>query len=97
MKCIGSLQEKEEADGVDVGGLLSPLHAIAGDLRIDISLRPLIYYTLFFSESLRRRLAWWFLWATRSDRPLIIVSTQAPEKRTPTIRRRGRERRLGPR
>jgi thiamine pyrophosphokinase len=31
MKCIQSLQEKEEADGVDVGGLLLPLHAIAGD------------------------------------------------------------------
>ena len=43
----------------------------------------------FFSDTLRRRLALWLLWATRSDRPLIIVSTQAPEKRTSAIRRRG--------
>ena len=31
MKCIWSLQEKEEADGVDVGGLLLPLRAIVCD------------------------------------------------------------------
>jgi hypothetical protein len=98
MKCIQSLQDKEKADGVDVGGLLLPLHPIASDPGIYVSPLPLRYqYVLFLSDSLRRRLIGWLLWATRSDRPLIIISTQAPEKRTPTIRRRGRERRLGPR
>lgn len=90
MKCIQSLEEKEEADGVDVGGLLLPFaHDCRRSKEIYISLLPL--------DSLRRRLTCWLLWATRSDRPLVIVSTQASEKRTPTIRRCGRERRLGPR
>jgi len=53
MKCIQSLQEKEEADGIDVGGLLLPLHAIAGDPAIYIFLLPLLYqYTLFFFRPL---------------------------------------------
>jgi hypothetical protein len=95
MKCIQSLQEKEEADGVDVGGLLLPFaHDRPAIQEFIISL---LYFMLFFSDSLRRRLTLWLLWATRSDRPLVVVSTQAPQKRTPTVRRRGRERRLGPR
>lgn len=95
MKCIRSLQEKEEADGVDVGALLLPF---AHDPRRSRNLySPSLFYSSFFLESLRRRLTLWLLWATRSDRPLVVVSTQAPEKRTPTVRRRGRERRLGPR
>ena len=93
MKCIQSLQEKEEADGVDVGGLFLPLHAIASDPSLIFPTFPLS----IMPDSLRRRLTLWLLWATRSDRPLIIVSTQTPEKRTPTVRRCGRERRLGPR
>lgn len=56
-----------------------------------------IYIYISFSDSLRRRLTWWLLWATRSDSPFIIVSTQATEKRTPNVRRRGRERRMGAR
>ena len=89
MKCIRSLQEKEleGADGVDVGGRCLCT-------RIPVNL---YYFPPSFSDSLRRRLTWWLLWATGSDRPLIIVPTQAPEERTPTIRRHGRERRLGPR
>ena len=58
---------------------------IPGDLGIHFS----IILSFFFTDSSRRRLALWLLWATRSDRPLIIVSTQAPEKRSSTIRRRG--------
>ena len=82
MKCVQSLQEKEEADGVDVGGG-SLLHA-----RFPAIPRNLYFENASFSDSLRRRLTWWLLWATRSDRPFIIVSTQAPEKRTSTVRRR---------
>jgi hypothetical protein len=50
-----------------------------------------------FLDSLRRRITWWLLWAARSNNPHIIVSAQAPEKRTSSFRRRGRERRLGTR
>jgi thiamine pyrophosphokinase len=49
MKCIRSLQEKEEADGVDVGGILLPLHAISSDPGIYISLLPpCLSYSFFF-------------------------------------------------
>jgi len=89
MKCIGSLQEKEEADGVDVGGLLLSLHAIPSKHQEFIFPNPPVLYRTIFPDSLRRRLTWWLLWATRSDGPLIIVSTQASEKRTSAVRRRG--------
>ena len=45
MKCIRSLQEKEEADGVDVGGLLLPLHTRFPAIQ---KFTFPFYYTLFF-------------------------------------------------
>lgn len=90
MKCIWSLQGKEEADRVDVGGLfLAFAFAFACDSPCDPGIIISLLYHAFFLDSLRRRLTWWLLWATRSDRPSIIISTQTPEERTPTVRRHG--------
>lgn len=58
-------------------------------------LPSLLYY--IFLDFLRRHLAGWHLWATRSDHPHIIIPAQAPKKRASVIRRHGRECRLGPR
>lgn len=86
MKCIQSLQEKEEADGIDVGGRTT-----------EGFFSSFLILLHFFLDFLRRHLARWHLWATRSDHPHIIIPAQAPEKRTSVFRRHGRECRLGPR
>ena len=49
MKCIRSLQEKEEAEGVDVGGLHLPFTRFLGDTGIYIFL---LHFTLFFCRPL---------------------------------------------
>lgn len=54
------------------------MRASPGELEVLFLFPPSLSYYIFL-DSLRRRLTWWPLWATRPDRPYIIVSAQAPE------------------